>query len=68
MNGVATARMIRAQRHNRATSLIAFTPLSEKTIPVANRNLSDAFLIKPIASHRPLELAFGHVSGRLAKA
>lgn len=68
MNGVATVRMIRAQRHNRATSLIAFTRLSEKTVPVANRNLSDAFLIKPIASHRPLELAFGHVSGRLAKA
>ena len=52
MNPAAPARMIRAQRHNLATPLIAFTPLSGKEMSLANENLSGELLTKPISARR----------------
>jgi hypothetical protein len=68
MNPAAPARMIRAQRHSLATPLIAFTPLSEKEMSLANENLSGELLTKPISARRLRELLVRHLSGQLAKA
>jgi len=68
IDGVAAARMIRAQGRNQATPLIAFTAISERDISEEEAGLFDGILTKPISPRRLQELLIRHAPARLAKA